>query len=690
MAKKILITSALPYANGALHFGHIAGAYLPADCYARFQRLMGSDVLYICGSDEHGVAITLSADLAHRTPKEHVDLYHQMIQDFFQKLGMSFDHYSRTTWEGHAKTTQDFFSVLNSKGLIDSKVENHLYSEKEQKFLADRYVVGTCPKCGFDQARGDECQKCAASYEAIDLKNPRSKLTGSPLILKPSEHLYFRFDLFKEKLKTWIETKEWKENVVRFAMGYIDDLKMRAITRDSDWGVPVPGKSGKVFYVWFDAPIGYISATKEWAQKVGQPDKWKDYWLAPETKLVQFIGKDNIPFHAVFFPAMLMGQDLPYKLPDEIPANEFFMLEGRQFSKSDGWTIDMDEFFKNYSPDQARYAIAANAPETADAEFNWKDFQLRCNSELLGKLGNFVNRVLVFAKQHCGSTVPPKGELKEADREFLGKMKELAGLAELAFSNFHMRKATQILMELAQLGNGYFDLKKPWVLAKTAETKGALETAIYCCIQCIKNLALLSSPLIPESAQKIWKMIGFSSDLAKGSWETILNSEVPSSQKLPEPKILFRKVEDEEIEKQIEALGKAKSLHKEVIVKTETQYPVQTERAFEPVKGEISFDQFEKIDLRVAQVLEAVKVPKSKKLLKLLVDLGFEKRTIVSGIALSYEPEQLIGKKVVIVANLAPATIMGIESRGMVLAGHMDPMLELPQIQNLSPGSVIS
>ncbi len=686
--KKILITSALPYANGPLHFGHIAGAYLPGDCYARFQRLQGSDVLYICGSDEHGVAITLSADLAKRSPKEHVDLFHAINKAFFEKLNFSFDHYSRTTWPGHVATTQSFFHALNKKGLIVAKTEQHLYSETENKFLADRYVVGTCPKCGFEEARGDECQRCAASYEATDLKNPRSKLTGSPLIPRPSEHLYLRFDQFKDELKTWIEGKNWKENVVRFAMSYIDDLKMRAITRDSDWGIPVPGYPNKVFYVWFDAPIGYISATQEWAQTKGDPEKWEDYWLCPDTKLVQFIGKDNIPFHAVFFPAMLMGQDLPYKLPDEIPANEFFMLEGRQFSKSDGWTIDLEDFFTKYTTDQARYAIAANAPENADAEFSWKDFQTRCNAELLGKFGNFVHRVLVFAKQHCQAQVPPKGELKEADIRFLTEAKKLLGQAEECYASFHLRKATQILMELAQLGNGYFEHKKPWVLAKSEEGRGELESTIYCCIQSIQYLALIASPVIPTSAQKIWEEIGFSTELAKEKWAILRDQEIPVGQKLREPVILFRKVEDEEIALQMEILGKSKSLHKDIIVKPD--YLVQTETAYAPLKPEIPFDDFSKIDLRVAQILEAVKVPKSKKLLKLLVDIGFEKRTIVSGIALHFEPEQLIGKKVAIVANLSPATIMGIESRGMILAASLGTSLELPQIQNLLPGSTIA
>jgi len=684
MTDKILITSALPYANGPLHFGHIAGAYLPGDCYARFQRLMGKDVLYICGSDEYGVAITLSADLAHRTPKDHVDIFHEINKEFFEKLHFSFDHYSRTTWPGHVPTTQDFYRALNEKGLIDEKTENHLYSEQEKRFLADRYVVGTCPKCGYEEARGDECQRCASSYEATDLKNPRSKITGSPLVLKPSNHLYLRFDHFKDQLAAWIKEKHWKENVVHFAMRYIDDLRPRAITRDSDWGVPVPGYPGKVFYVWFDAPIGYISATKEWAQKSGQPERWKDYWCDPKTKLVQFIGKDNIPFHAVFFPAMLMGQDISYKLPDEIPANEFFMLEGRQFSKSEGWYIDLKEFFTRYTPDQARYAIAANAPETADSEFSWRDFQKRCNAELLGKFGNFVNRVLVFAKQHCQGRVPPIGELSEPDRHFMSQIDHLMEEAAACYETFHLRKASQVLMELAQIGNAYFDAKKPWQLLKDPSHRAALDTTLACCIECIKNLALLASPIIPDSSQKIWHMLGYSSDLAKQKWKTIRSTPIPSGQKLAEPQILFRKVEDDEIEEQIANLGKAKAkaLPKETLVTTQSTY--------QPLKRAIAFDQFEPLDLRVGQVVEAVKVPKSKKLLKLLVDLGFEKRTIVSGIALSYEPEALIGRKLVIVANLLPATIMGIESQGMVLAAHADNGLELPQIQHLAPGTVVS
>lgn len=680
--RKILITSALPYANGPLHFGHIAGAYLPGDAYARFQRLRGADVLYLCGSDEYGVAITLSAEMAGRTPKEHVDLFHKINKDFFEKLEFSFDHYSRTTWPGHVPTVQSFYRDLSDKGYIEERTDNHLYSEKEGRFLADRYVIGTCPKCGYPEARGDECQKCAASYEATDLKNPRSKMTGAPLTLRPSNHLYLRFDLFKEQLENWIRNKAWKENVINFAMRYIADLRPRAITRDSTWGVPVPGVKDKVFYVWFDAPIGYVSAAKEWAEQTGQPERWKDYWLDESTKLVHFIGKDNIPFHAVFFPAMLMGQNLPYKLPDEVPANEFYMLEGRQFSKSDGWTIDLDEFFSKYTADQIRYAIAANAPETADSEFTWKDFQMRCNSELLGKFGNFVHRVLVFAKQQCGGKVPPKSALLPIDHEFVQQMDALVESAATCYEEFRLRKASQTLMELAHLGNAYFDAKKPWSLAKDENLRAQLNTTVALCIDCIQKLSLVASPIIPEAAQKIWEMIGHRSQLAKGSWKKIAETSVAAGVELADPIPLFRKMEDSEVEAQIAKLEHLKKMNQESVIVARA--------TFEPLKETIAFETFDKVDIRVVRVLEAEKVPKSKKLLKLKVDLGFETRTIVSGISQHYEPEQLIGKNVLLLANLTPATLMGIESQGMILAAGVGTQLELPMLQNIVAGAQVS
>ena len=560
MRQKILITSALPYANGPLHFGHIAGAYLPGDCYARFQRLRKNDVLYICGSDEYGIAITLSAELAGRTPKEHVDIFHNVNKELFNKLDISFDHYSRTTWEGHIETVQQYFLDLLKNGYIEERITDQLYSESDQKFLADRYVVGTCPKCGFTEARGDECQKCGASYEATDLKNPRSKLSGAPLVHKATKHWFLLLDKFKEPLLEWLSTKDWKPNVLNFVKGYINELHARAITRDINWGVPIPlpNTEGKSLYVWFDAPIGYISSTKEWAQQKGTPERWKDYWCDPKTKLVNFIGKDNIPFHAVTFPAMTMGQNQPFKIVDELPANEFYNLEGRQFSKSDGWYIDLDQFFQSYTTDQIRYAIAANAPETADSEFTWKDFQMRCNSELLGKFGNLVNRVLVFAQKNCEGKVPANINLEEQDIEFMKSIREISSQIQVCFETFKIRRACQLIMELTQLGNAYFEAKRPWKVTKQPETKGEMETTIACCLDCLKTLALVSFPIIPTTATKIWEMLGYHVSLAELGWEQVLDTTIPANQQLGEPKILFSRVEDAQIAQEIEKLKQEK------------------------------------------------------------------------------------------------------------------------------------
>ena len=551
MAKKVLITSALPYANGQLHFGHIAGAYLPADCYARFQRLQGSDVLYICGSDEYGVAITLSAEMAGRSPKEHVDYFHTVNRDLFQKLHFSFDHFSRTTWPGHVATVQQFFLDLLKNGFIEEKVTEQLYSPQDQRFLADRYVVGTCPKCGFENARGDECTRCGSSYEATDLKNPRSKLTNAPLILKETKHWFLLFDKFKDQLSAWLSKKPWKPNVLNFAKSYVDDLKPRAITRDGDWGVPIPlpGTEGKILYVWFDAPIGYISATKEWAELKGTPDAWKSYWLDPETAYVQFIGKDNIPFHAVFFPAMEMGQNQPYKQVDQLPANEFLNLEGRQFSKSEGWTIDLADFFSQFTADQIRYTLAANAPENQDSEFTWKDFQGRCNSELLGKYGNLANRLLVFIQNQCVGVTPTA----EPDATFIKELHTKVEEARQAYEHFHLRKAAALMMDVAQLGNVYFDSHKPWALAKAPETRPQMEKVLVTCLECLKCLALVSFPIIPEAAQKLWKMIGQTTLLAEQNWDEVLLMPLPSLT-LPKPEVLFKRIEDKQILEQEEKL----------------------------------------------------------------------------------------------------------------------------------------
>ncbi len=676
MHRKVLITSALPYANGPLHFGHIAGAYLPADCFARFERLKGNEVLYICGSDEYGIAITLSAELAGRTPKQHVDMFHDINKKFFEQLNFSFDHFSRTTWPGHVKTTQQFFKDLLANGYIEEKVTDQLFSEQDQKFLADRYVTGTCPKCGFPNARGDECPKCGASYEATDLINPKSKVTGSTLIKKPTKHWFMRFDKLKGKLNDWISKKPWKSNVINFAKGYIDDVKPRAITRDMQWGIPLPlpDTEGKVLYVWFDAPIGYISATQEWAQLKGKPDAWKDYWLDSHTYHVQFIGKDNIPFHAVFFPAMIMGQNTPYKIVDDLPANEFYNLEGRQFSKSDGWTIDLDSFFKQFTADQIRYAIASNAPENQDSEFTWKDFQTRCNSELLGKYGNLVNRTLVFAHNNCERKIPEVKHLHEVDLQFLEKIKQLAGEAEDAYSTFRLRKASSIVMELAQLGNVYFDAKKPWIANRSALTHQDMFNTIGCCIECLKVLALISFPIIPTSAEKLWTMLGFHTPIAKAKWNDIVISAIEANQALPEPQILFTKIEDDVIQKEIEKLKQMVAMNKTT-----------------PLKEQISIEDVRKLDLRVAKVLHVERVPKSKKMLKFTVDLGSEKRTILSGIGDNIEDlSTLIGKHVVVVANLKTAVLMGLESQGMILSAQISDGYQLPDLHKASPGTEVT
>ncbi|MGM0439746.1 MAG: methionine--tRNA ligase [Chlamydiota bacterium] len=682
--KKILITSALPYANGPLHFGHIAGAYLPGDCYARFQRMHGNDVRYFCGSDEYGVAITMSAELAGRTPKEHVDIFHETNKALFEQLNFSFDHYSRTTSSEHQAPVQEFFLDLLKNGYIEEKVSDHLYSEADEKFLADRYVVGTCPRCGYDNARGDECQHCGAAYDVEDLIDPRSKISNAPLVKRPTKHWFLLLDKFKDKLSAWIETKNWKPNVINFIKNYIDDLRPRAITRDSKWGIPIPleDTEGKVLYVWFDAPVGYITSAMEWAKQLGQPDKWQDYWFDNDTKLVQFIGKDNIPFHSVIFPAMIMGQDKPYKLVDDLPANEFYNLEGRRFSKSEGWYIDLQDFFTKYTADQIRYTIAANAPENADSEFTWSDFQRRCNVDLLGKYGNFVNRTLVFAAKHCQSKVPDCQDLSPEDRKFLGNINATISLAADNYEQYSLRRASQAIMELAQQGNVYFDQQKPWQDAKDPERQQRLRNTISCCLECVKAMALISSPIMPDAAQKVWQMLGNTTSLAAQLWKDVASQPLPVGQPLPKPEILFSKVEDQQTADEIAKLKNnlAQAQQKQRSLKEELP----------PLKVEVDYEHFDQLDLRVGEIKEAHKVKKSKKLLQLKVDIGLEERTLVSGVSQHYDPQELIGKKVVVVANLKPAKIMGVTSHGMVLAGSLSGMLRIAKIDELPAGAKVS
>ena len=645
--QKVLITAALPYANGAIHFGHLAGSYLPADCFARFSRLIGNETCFICGSDEYGVAIALSAELAGKTPQEHVNHFHAVNKCLFSALNMSFDHYSRTTWPGHNGTVNEFFTTLLKNGYIDAFETDRLYCEADGRFYADRYVVGTCPKCGHPNARGDECTSCGCCYEAEDLKDPRTKVGGKPLVKKSTRHWFLRLDLFKDRLLKWLETRSWKPNVTNFVKKYIEEIRPRSITRDMKWGIPVPlpDAAGKVFYVWFDAPIGYISATKEWAEGLGDPLRWESYWLDPACRLVQFMGKDNIPFHGAVFPAILMGQDRPYKLVDEMPANEFYTLAGRQFSKSEGWFIDVADFLERYSSDQIRYAIASNAPETQDSEFTWKDFQSRCNGDLLGKFGNFIHRTLVFAKNMCGGVVPESKNLAEDEVRFLERCQELASQAKAAYAQFRLRKASSTIMELAQMGNVFFDLKKPWAKEQDPQT---VANTIACCLECVKILSLISMPIVPAASAEIVSLLGLDSNFQTRSWDEQMSFILTSGHQLGAPKPLFRKIEDEEIARE--------------------EAKLQPQQAVEAAAPTVSIEEFHRVNMEVVEVIKAEAVPKSQKLLLLQVMTGGGPRQIVSGIASFYKPEELVGKRLVACLNLPTAKIRGVESQGMILA----------------------
>jgi len=554
--ERVLITSALLYANGKLHFGHLAGAFLPADIYARYKRMTSCDVLFVSGSDEYGIAVTMSAEIEGREPKEQVDYYHQANKSLFKKMNISFDHYSRTTGKDHQPLVQQFFLDLLKNGLIEEKTSNRLYSRGEDKFLADRYVSGTCPKCGYNEARGDECPKCGGNFEAEDLIHPISKMTGHQLELKSTAHFFLKCDLFKERLLDWIAKKDWKPSVVNFVKPYIEDLKPRAITRDMNWGVKLPleGKADKVFYVWFDAPIGYLTAVKEWGDLHGKPDALELYYKNPDTKIVQFIGKDNIVFHSVIFPCMCMGQSTNYNLVDDLPANEFLNLEGKQFSKSNHWTIDLEEFLASYSVDALRYTLAANAPETSDSEFTWKDFGRRVNGDLVGKFANFVHRTLSFVYNKCDQVVPTPSDYDSDDSAFFDQMHlKIRQIAE-SYEKYAVRHATQLIMDLAAHCNAYFDHKKPWALLKNRETNKELQTTLYLSLMGVKALALVAFPIIPETAMKILKMLNLELSFDNYTWEEAKNLELTPGTLIGKPEILFSKIEDEQIDGEIAKL----------------------------------------------------------------------------------------------------------------------------------------
>ena len=654
--KRTLVTCALPYANGPVHIGHLAGVYVPADIYVRYLRMRGEDVLYVCGSDEHGVPITIKARQQGCTPQDIVDKYHKIIDESFKGLGINFDIYGRTSSKVHEKNASEFFRKLYDEGKFITRESEQYYDPEAKTFLADRYIVGTCPKCGAEGAYGDQCEKCGSTLSPEELINPKSKLSGAEPIKKKTTHWYLPLQDYEQWLRQWILEghKEWRSNVYGQVKSWLDGgLQPRAVTRDIDWGVPVPveGAEGKVLYVWFDAPIGYISNTQELL-----PDSWEKWWKSEDTRLVHFIGKDNIVFHCIVFPAMLKAYGDGYILPDNVPANEFLNLEGDKISTSRGWAVWAHEYLKDFpgKEDVLRYVLTANAPETKDNDFSWKDFQTRNNSELVAIFGNFVNRAVVLTHKYFDGKVPAAGELQPVDTEVLAQIPELKASLEKNIEGFHFREALKDAMSIARLGNKYISDTEPWKVAKTDIARTA--TILNVSLQICADLGIAFEAFTPFSAEKLRKMLGSPLD-----WNLLGQSDIlKEGHQIGEAELLFSKVEDAEIQKQLDRLDAIRK-EREEAAKAEAAKQVA------PQKPECSFEQFESMDIRTATVLEAERVPKTDKLLKLTIDTGIDKRTIVSGIAEYYTPEQMLGKQICILANLAPRKIKGIESKGMIL-----------------------
>ena len=654
--KRTLVTCALPYANGPVHIGHLAGAYIPGDIYVRYLRLRGEDVVFVCGSDEHGVPITIKARAQGVTPQDIVDKYHQVMKDAFTGLGINFDIYSRTTSEVHDRTASEFFRKLYDEGKFITKETEQYYDEEAKTFLADRYIVGTCPKCGNPGAYGDQCEKCGSTLSPEELIDPRSALSGSTPKKVKTKHWYLPLDQYEPWLRDWIleQHKEWKTNVYGQCKSWLDGgLQPRAVSRDLDWGVPVPveGAEGKVLYVWFDAPIGYISNTKELL-----PDSWEKWWKSPDTRLVHFIGKDNIVFHCIVFPSMLKAYGDGFILPDNVPANEFLNLEGDKISTSRGWAVWAHEYLQDFpgKEDVLRYVLTANAPETKDNDFSWKDFQQRNNSELVAIFGNFVNRAMVLTHKYFGGKVPACGALEDIDKEVLAEIPALKASMEKNIEGFKFREALKDAMGIARVGNKYISDTEPWKVAKTDLDRTA--TILNISLQICADLAIAFEPFTPFAAARLREMLGSGLD-----WEVLGRPQVlPAGHQLGEAELLFAKIEDDAIQKQLDRLDRIRA-EREAAAKAEAAKQVA------PQKAECTFEEFEKMDIRTATVLEAERVPKTDKLLKLTIDTGIDKRTIVSGIAEFYTPEAMVGKQICILANLKPRTIRGIESHGMIL-----------------------
>jgi len=681
--KRYTLTAALPYTNGPIHIGHLAGVYVPADIYARYLRLLGKDVAFVCGSDEHGVPITIKAKKEGVSPQDVVDKYNGIIKKSFEDFGISFDNYSRTSSKTHHETASEFFKTLDKKGEFVEKVEQQLYDADANQFLADRFVVGTCPKCGNEESYGDQCEKCGTSHNATDLINPKSAITGAVPSLKETKHWFLPLDKHEAFLKQWIledHKSDWKSNVYGQCKSWIDDgLRPRAVTRDLDWGIPVPveGGEGKVLYVWFDAPIGYISATKEWAEREGKD--WEPYWKNDDTKLVHFIGKDNIVFHCIIFPAMLKAEG-SYILPDNVPANEFLNLEGNKLSTSKNWAVWLHEYLEDFPgrQDALRYTLTATAPETKDNDFTWKDFQAR-NKELADNYGNFINRVLVLTNKYYTGIIPIPNEYTQADTDALDELKQFPADISFSIERYRFREANLKMMNLARLGNKYLAEQEPWKTIKVDEER--TKTIMYVALQIASALATLSEPFIPFASKTLQDLL----QQPETKWNDIADKAniLPSGHKIKEGKapILFPQIEDEAIQKQLDRLEN---------IKLENE---NANKVVEPQKETATFEDFSKLDIRTGTILEAVKMPKTKKLLVLKVDTGIDTRTIVSGIAESFKPEDIIGKKVTVLVNLAPRKLRGVESEGMILMTENTTgklVFVNPDEENVSNGEAIA
>lgn len=681
--RRITITAALPYTNGPIHIGHLAGVYVPADIYARYQRLEGNDVAFICGSDEHGVAISMKARKEGTTPQQIIDTYDTIIRESFRDFGISFDNYSRTSRQVHHDTARSFFTTLYDKGAFEEHTNQQLYDAKADQFLADRFVIGTCPRCQNEEAYGDQCEKCGASLNATDLINPKSTLTGSVPVMRETTHWYLPLDRSEAFLKSWIlesHKGDWKPNVYGQCKSWIDDgLKPRAVTRDLDWGIDVPLEEavGKKLYVWFEAPIGYVSSTIEWAKEKGID--WEPYWKDENTELVHFIGKDNIVFHCIIFPAILKEHG-EYILPKNVPANEFLNLEGQKLSTSKNWAVWLHEYLEDFSDmqDALRYVLTINAPETKDNDFTWTDFQARVNNELVAVYGNFVNRVVVLTQKYYEGQVPQPQVFSAEDRALLEEIKNLPSQLSQAFEQFKFRESAQIFMGLARSGNKYLADQEPWKLIKTEPSR--VQTILYVALQVAAALAHLGEPLLPYSSKKLKEMLNLKADTLSFESISAANELIAPNHQLGTSQLLFRKIENAEIEKQLEKLRATDVSSNE------------NQQTHPPVKELINFDQFSALDLRVGTIVSAEKMPKADKLLVLKVDLGFEERTIVSGIAESFDPASIVGQQVSVVVNLAPRKLRGVESQGMILmATRADGQLEFMAPENQTEnGSLIS